>query len=182
MAQRLTCPGCQVILTIQDDSPTTTWSCPRCQTPLSVLTTSPGVNEAGTNVVAAQPANREAVLRDRPTAQRVGLDQEANRDIFAVSIVIVILIGCCVLGIVAVLTVLSYDSFPMMILFGILDVLVLLQLAIWLGRKLHVLKEAKGTFLAGCGTVFLFFLLAVATLTFLFFACGVLWLQRANFK
>jgi len=160
------CPSCKAILVVPTGLPEGDFSCPRCLTPLSPSATS-AIREGSEAVTEAttRPAGLESV---RPPDRLDTPDRQIKRDTSAALVVITILIGCWV--VVIVVTVArghgGLEGFRLLAWqFVILDVLVMVQFAIWLGQ-LRSLRQAGKAFGTGCAMVFFFLLFAVAVVTF----------------
>jgi len=186
MVQRLTCPGCGRSVSIRDDASAATVSCPRCLTPLSgpALT---AVQEAGSAVTEppARPAGMESVWRDLPPVRPAGLDRDIKRDTTGTSVVLAILVGCCILGIVAVFLTWGgphkadsgYNILSIVVLFGILDFLVIVQVGLWLNPwRSGAWREAGASLGKKAVTIVVFALVfTVLAIAVVVFFLGVCW-------
>jgi hypothetical protein len=180
MARQTTCARCGSTVVIRDDNDIQTLSCPRCLAPLAgqpttAIQTTP---TASTGVTETPLARRPLIVTGRmmqtPDIQAA---HDSKRGF-----------GC--LGILIVLTIVGIGltlampdrSFLLlnMTLFGLLDVLVLIQIAVWLKRRSarFATHRAGETILKVVTVIFAFLGLAVAVVVFLFFTCLGLSLHR----
>ena len=196
MAQQVSCPRCGATLAVQDATPTAGLSCPRCLAPLGSPST--GIRETaptatGVSESAAAPAYpvRPAVgLPDVSWMAAPGLDLDVHHDGKRGFSVLTVLIVLNTMGIV--LTFAANKGKPhsaategqdiaamllLALLFGILDLLVIIKIGIWLHQRSapSSLREGGSAFLKGVAMTFAFLGLAMAVIVFFFFACaGVL--------
>lgn len=176
MTQQIRCPGCRLALAIPDDSPLTGLSCPRCLAPLSAVAAT-AIRPAASPVTETPPPPPAAAWPDRLVSvdrQAIGDSQRGMGCFWA-------LFGLCVLGIVFAVAGSRQRSegaaiaslFLTMILFGVLDILVIILIVRWVRRKAgqYPAHEPVEKFIKAVVLIFAFLSLAAAAWIFLFCAC-----------
>jgi hypothetical protein len=180
MARQTTCPRCRMTVTIQDDSDPQALSCPRCLAPLAGSQATAIQAEAPVAAgVTPMPAPGVAPLNVStsivPSVDRQAI-QDSKRGVGCMST----LIGLTIVGIILTVVVpkRSHDLIGTMLLlmlqFGILDVLVLIQIIGWLKRRSARTPsphDGGESLLKTVTMIFAFLGLALATVVFFFFAC-----------
>jgi len=175
MTQQIRCPGCRLALDVPDDAPLVGLSCPRCLAALGPVT-SPAIrpaatpgdrNPSATHGGLAKPAGERGPAGHRGQHSRHGVLLGPVRPLCA---------GDRVhrrgkpttLGGAAIASL-----FLTMVLFGVLDILVIILIVRWLKRKAarEPIPEPGDRFLKGVLLLFTFLGLAAATVVFFFFAC-----------
>jgi hypothetical protein len=181
MTQQITCQGCGATLAVQDAGDTNVLSCPRCLAPLGLTSTAIRENASlSTGVTESAPQ----VPRPMGAWARGGMnvDQEADKDSKRGFHVLSILIGLNILGIVLTIAAPKNENrginnlgavLLIALLFGILDLLVIIQIGIllyqWSSRSSPL--NLGAAFLKGVAMTFAFLGLALAVIVFFFFAC-----------
>jgi hypothetical protein len=167
MQNTVRCPSCKAILVVPPVPPEGDFVCPRCRALVPLAATAPPTSSTGPGTAVTdtppRPAGAEAVRRSEP-ADSPALPSQYTGASRAASIFVGGAIVLCVAGIAAVKAGKGppWDKIgPLVVLFGTLAILVVVELAIWLTWIFFPqdLKEAERLTAVGC------FVIAVGVLS-----------------
>lgn len=181
MARQTTCARCGTTVAIRDGSDIQTLSCPRCLAPLAGQpTTAIQTTPSGTSNVTESLVPGPSPYNVSTSAVRsldIQADDDSKRSLGCISILIVMTIVGIGLALIVPRGGLDREGIGAIMLivalFSILDVLVIIQIGVWLKHRSARFPSHGGRegFIKAVTMFFAFVGLALAAVVFFFFAC-----------